>query len=77
MIMSLKQREIKFEPRIKLNHNMHVNLGTVINQSAVLQASLLLPSCTHDQHRVQSIICVKNYVFVKGIQVSFSLMPKM
>ena len=24
MIMSLKQKEIKFEPRIKLNHNIYV-----------------------------------------------------
>ena len=24
MIMSLKQRKIKFEPRIKLNHNMYI-----------------------------------------------------
>ena len=29
MIMSLKQREIKFEPRIKLNHNIY-NI-TVVN----------------------------------------------
>ena len=24
MIMSLKQRKIKFEPRIKLNHDMYI-----------------------------------------------------
>ena len=24
MIMSLKQRKIKFEPRIKLNHNIYI-----------------------------------------------------
>ena len=26
MIMSLKQREIKFKPRIELNHNIYVKL---------------------------------------------------
>ena len=26
MIMSLKQRKIKFEPRIKLNHNIYMPL---------------------------------------------------
>ena len=26
MIMSLKQREIKFKPRIKLNHNIYIYL---------------------------------------------------
>ena len=27
MIMSEKQREIKFKPRIKLNHNIHIELA--------------------------------------------------
>ena len=27
MIMSEKQREIKFKPRIKLNHNIHIKLA--------------------------------------------------
>ena len=27
MIMSLKQRKIKFEPRIKLNHNIYIELS--------------------------------------------------
>ena len=26
MIMSLKQRKMKFEPRIKLNHNIYIYL---------------------------------------------------
>ena len=26
MIMSLKQKEIKFRPRIKLSHNIYINL---------------------------------------------------
>ena len=28
MIMSIKQRKIKIEPRIKLNHNIYINLSS-------------------------------------------------
>ena len=30
MIMSLKQKKIKIEPRIKLNHNIHNDLGKTL-----------------------------------------------
>ena len=30
MIMSLKQRKIKFKPRIKLNHNIDKKLNTLL-----------------------------------------------
>ena len=39
MIMSLKQRKIKFEPRMKLNHNTPI-------QSSVLSMRLYVGSCS-------------------------------
>ena len=33
MIMSLKQRKIKYEPRIKLNHNIYINVLHKVNNS--------------------------------------------
>ena len=32
MIMSLKQKKRKFEPRIKLNHNMYTALKSAVNR---------------------------------------------
>ena len=47
--MSLKQRKIKFEPRIKLNHNIYIELTmnyyatfTVIDNFQFLSANLIL-----------------------------------
>ena len=44
MIMSLKQKKIKFKPRIKFNHNMYIDhfaKTTDVNQDDNVQAKQL------------------------------------
>ena len=43
MIMSLKHREIKVKPRIKLNHNIHI--GNRISSKIYQNSSLHLRKC--------------------------------
>ena len=42
MIMSLKQRKIKFEPRIKLNHNIPIDIITIQIVSAHHYVELII-----------------------------------
>ena len=40
MIMSLKQREIKFKPRIKLNHNIYTEIPAISEHLCELDCGL-------------------------------------
>ena len=39
MIMSLKPKKKKFEPRIKLNHNIYIDLACIMKYGAVRKFS--------------------------------------
>ena len=41
MIMSLKQRKIKYEPRIKLNHNIYINVLHKVNLTPAILLEFL------------------------------------
>ena len=49
-----KQKKIKFEPRIKLNHNRYILLGYYLNRISKSNTKIL-KAVTH--HRKLSVIC--------------------
>ena len=64
MIMSLKQREIKFKPRTKLNHNIYIyiyDLTTFIQIRRILPLVSSIPSsdgATRDSAIPLSVVSV-------------------
>ena len=59
MMMSLKQRKVKFEPRIKLNHNIYTNSFSLLVFWQLLKIAKLVMFLKAD--RLPSIRRKNNY----------------
>ena len=44
MIMNMKQKKIKIEPRIKLNYNIYAFLSKITNGKEYFQVNFVMPS---------------------------------
>ena len=71
MIMSLKQRKIKFEPRIKLNHNIHTCYTVLKTYTVHLYSLYSVGSCSLTRSKtslakVQAFTSSLTYTMYKG-----------
>ena len=59
MIMSLKQKNIKFKPRIKLNHNIHTNMLSVLfGCSSTSGGNLIKVMCIAKQEHLDMLMLI-------------------